>query len=148
MPTTCVMNAHHCIIDIEKRVHSLTPSRFPSALMERPKRMRILPTAWIEQPLCISVYSSLLNVQMTQPMTLLEKGSDRSTSLSLSAAVSCDRSLAVGSVHTDECEMLTSNTRQTYTVAVTKRYKHYKSPQLMTASTYLTEPKTQSISEL
>jgi len=49
-----VMNEHHCVINIEKRVHSLTPSRFPSALMERPKRMRILPTAWIEQPLCIS----------------------------------------------------------------------------------------------
>ena len=81
-----VTNAHHCVINIEKRVHALTLSRSPSALMEWPKRMRILPTAWIEQPLCISVYSSLLNVQMTQPMTLLEKGSDRSTSLSLSAA--------------------------------------------------------------
>ena len=32
MPTTCAMNAHHCIIDIEKQVHGLTPSRSPSAL--------------------------------------------------------------------------------------------------------------------
>ena len=30
MPTTCVMNAHHCVIGIEKRVHALTPSRSPS----------------------------------------------------------------------------------------------------------------------
>jgi len=81
-----VMNAHDCVIDIEKKMHSLTPSRFPSRLIERPKRMRIPPTAWIEQPRCISVHSSLLNVQMTQPMNLLEKGSDWSTSLSLSAA--------------------------------------------------------------
>jgi len=54
--------------------------------MERPKRMRILPTACIEQPLYVSVHSSLLNLQMTLPMNLLEKGSDRSTSLSLLAA--------------------------------------------------------------
>jgi len=85
MPTTryectSLRNRHR------KKVHALTPGRSPSALMETPKCMRILPTAWIEQPLCVSAHSALLNVQMTRPMNLLEKGSDRSTSLSLSAA--------------------------------------------------------------
>ena len=41
-----VTNAHHCVIEIEKQLHAITLSRSPSALMERPKRMRILPTTW------------------------------------------------------------------------------------------------------
>ena len=65
LPKTCVTAHYQQPTDTEKRVHALTPSRSPSVLMEKAKRMRILQTAGMERPLCVSTFNSMPNEGMT-----------------------------------------------------------------------------------
>ena len=88
LPKTCV-NAHNRqVTDTEKRVHALTPSRSPSVLMERAKRMRMLQVAGIEQPLCASICTSMANEGVNHSLiqTITERQSTSVPFLSVAAS--------------------------------------------------------------
>ena len=65
LPKTSVNVHNQQATDTEERVHALTPSRSPSVLMKKTKCMRMLQTAGVKHPLCVSMCNSITNEGMT-----------------------------------------------------------------------------------
>ena len=65
LPKTSVDVHNQQATDTEERVHALTPSRSPSMLMKTTKCMKMLQTAGVKHPLCVSMCNSITNEGMT-----------------------------------------------------------------------------------